>query len=346
MKRTIIIVSLLAALLGLSGCAQANVNAESSPTAQPSEPAPENLETSTTAPATTEKPAFMSATFEIEGIFVPLVDGEAAVDAAPDSASRITTRYFGNEAYGDLNGDGKEDVAFLLTQNGGGSGTFFYVVAALQTESGYQGTNAILLGDRIAPQTTLIEDGKIIVNFAERKPDEPFTAQPSVGASKYLWVLDGKLVDNPKIGEVSARAGWAVKIPSWLPEGYTFQDATYLSNDQVVVLTFTATRQLPGDDPAMSETKMITLVEGTNNAVVPLKMASEADLQDITRNGEAAIYAVGAWDVDASTGTATWNNAYLLQNVYWQSGEVFFNLNTDDTLVSKEELLKMAESVK
>jgi hypothetical protein len=219
-------------------------------------------------------------------------------------------------------------------------------VATLQTESGYQGTNAIFLGDRIAPQSTVIEDGKIIVNYADRKPDEPFTIQPTVGVSKTAWVVNGVLFDNPIIGKISEQAGWTVKSPNWLPEGYTFHDALYISNDQVVLLTFTAKRQLPGSDPSMTETKMISLIEGTNNEVVPLKMASEADLQEIPIKGQTARYAIGGWDTDASTGTATWSNAYPLQNVYGQAGSLYFNLNTDDTQVSKLDLLRMAESIK
>lgn len=143
-----------------------------------------------TPPAATPK----DATYQIEGNPVTLVNGLSEVEAAPGSASKTVTRYFGNEATGDLNGDGQPDVAFLLTQESGGSGTFFYVVAALQIESGSVGTNAILLGDRIAPQSTTIQDGTIVVNYAERKPGEPFTAAPSVGVSKYLKVVDGELV--------------------------------------------------------------------------------------------------------------------------------------------------------
>ena len=141
---------------------------------------------------------YKDARYVIENKQVTLVNGVNVVEAAPGSASKVTTRYFGNEAKGDFNGDGKEDVAFLLTQDTGGSGTFYYVVAAIATASGYQGTNAIILGDRIAPQTTEFRDGKIIVNFADRLPSEPMTAKPSVGVSKYYKVVDGQL------GEVQA----------------------------------------------------------------------------------------------------------------------------------------------
>jgi len=105
-------------------------------------------------------------------------------------------RYFGNEVKHDLNDDGREDVAFLLTYEPGGSGTFFYVVAALNTPAGYVGSEAFFLGDRIAPQTTGMDEGKtvmgtnrqnvIVVNYAVRLPGEPFTARPSMGKSVWL----------------------------------------------------------------------------------------------------------------------------------------------------------------
>ena len=137
-------------------------------------------------------------TFIIEGQPVTLVDGRAETEAAPGAASKVVTQYFGNVATGDLDGDGAPDLAFLLTQSRGGSGTFYYVVVTLVAADGsYQGTNAVLLGDRIAPQTTEIRDGQLIVNYAERKAGEPMTARPSMGVSKYLKVEGTTLVEIP-----------------------------------------------------------------------------------------------------------------------------------------------------
>lgn len=131
---------------------------------------------------------YKNATYVIDGQPITLVDGEYATSSAPGSASQTITKYFGNEVTGDLNGDGMPDIAFLLTQNTGGSGTFYYVVVALATSTGYEGTNAIFLGDRIAPQTTEIHNGELVVNYADRKPGDPMTAAPSVGVSKFLTV--------------------------------------------------------------------------------------------------------------------------------------------------------------
>jgi len=144
--------------------------------------------------ALNDKIEFKNATYIIEGQALTLRNGNFESEIATDSASKIVTRYFGNEAFGDLNGDGQADVAFLLTQNGGGSGTFYYVAVALAGAKGYAGLNAIFLGDRIAPQTTEIRDGQIIVNFAVQKNDEPLTAIPSLAVSKYFQVVDNQLV--------------------------------------------------------------------------------------------------------------------------------------------------------
>ncbi len=104
------------------------------------------------------------------------------------------TRYFGNELKTDLDADGEnDDAVFLLTQSPGGSGTFFYAVGAVKTTDGYVGSDGYFLGDRIAPQTTELSQNPrhknvIVVNYADRAPGEPMTAEPSVGKSAYLKI--------------------------------------------------------------------------------------------------------------------------------------------------------------
>jgi len=133
---------------------------------------------------------YRNTEYMIEGQRITLADGVAA-ETRPGSASPTVTRYFGNELKADLNEDGREDIVFLLTQQRGGSGTFFYAVAALDTEAGYRGSDGYLLGDRIDPQTTAVSRNPrhknvVVVNYRDRRPGEPMTAQPSVEKSVYL----------------------------------------------------------------------------------------------------------------------------------------------------------------
>jgi hypothetical protein len=137
----------------------------------------------------------LNASYLIDGQYVQLVDGTALTMTGPGSASNIVTKYFGNDLRADLNGDGREDVAFILTQTSGGSGTFYYAVAAINTPKGYVGSDGYLLGDRIAPQSTTLSPnpkqvGVVVFNYADRAPGEPMSAQPSQGKSAYLKLDD------------------------------------------------------------------------------------------------------------------------------------------------------------
>jgi hypothetical protein len=152
-------------------------------------------------------PLAQNLTIAIDGQPVTLIDGRAETAAAPGSASKVVTQYFGNQALGDLNGDGATDVAFIITQSSGGSGTFYYAVVALHTTSGYVGTSAVLLGDRIAPQTTEVNEGQLVVNYADRAAGDPMTAQPSVGVTKHLQVQGTMLVEAPRVAGAGERCG-------------------------------------------------------------------------------------------------------------------------------------------
>ena len=167
------------------------------PTIENVEPVvPEVIEEENPAP----KADYKNATYIIEGERVTLKDGVANSTAAPGSASLETTAYFGNEMFTDLNGDNLEDIVFILTRETGGTGVFYYVAAALNTGNGYRGGEALLLGDRIAPQTIEKGTGKmVVVNYADRAPGESFVTPPSVGKSMWL-ILDPETM---QFGEVA-----------------------------------------------------------------------------------------------------------------------------------------------
>lgn len=150
------------------------------------------------SPCSSGTAGYKNISYEIDGSPILLRNGVSETESAPGSASKIVTRYFGEEIRADLDDNGMEDVSFIVFRSGGGSGTFYYVVAALMTAEGYKGTNAILIGDRIAPQDLYYRNGMIVVDYVDRKVGEAMTASPSVGVSKYLEVLGGRLVEVEK----------------------------------------------------------------------------------------------------------------------------------------------------
>lgn len=106
------------------------------------------------------------------------------------------TTLLDDRAYGDLNNDGKEDVAVLIMRSGGTSGIFVYAAAYVSGPVGYKGTNALFLGDRISPQSISVSKGVVTARYLDRDPDEPFAAEPTVPVSKQFVYRSGKLEER------------------------------------------------------------------------------------------------------------------------------------------------------
>jgi heat shock protein HslJ len=184
-----------------------------------------------------------NAEYQIEDRRVTLVDGRAEAPAAPGSATMLVTSYFGNEARADLNGDGRDDVVFVLTQELGGSGTFYYVVAALAENDRYVGSRGLLLGDRIAPQSVEIDsNGIITVSYADRAPGESFTTPPSVGKSIRLK-LDAESLQFGEVAQDFAGeadpARMRLDMKAWVWVGARRADGTELVPQRPDVFTLT-----------------------------------------------------------------------------------------------------------
>jgi heat shock protein HslJ len=192
---------------------------------------------------TLPRASYKDIAYVIQGETVELVGGFAEMESAPGAASKTIIRYFGNEAEGDLNGDGISDIAFLITQEGGGSGGFFYAVGAIWGDMGYTGSEAVFIGDRIAPQTAEVRDGLLIINYADRAPGEPMTTPPSVDKSLYLK-LDpqtlqfGEVVQNFEGEADPARMTLTMKPWNWVRTAYSDGTVATPATPGVFTLTF------------------------------------------------------------------------------------------------------------
>lgn len=129
------------------------------------------------------------ATYTIDRRTVTLHGGVFEEPAAPGSAAKATTRLIDRRAVGDLDGDGKPDVAVLLSFSGGGSGTFYYVAALLNLGNGKgEASNVVLLGDRIGLDAIRVDGRRIVIEMLDRKPGEPLAASPGVKVSRTFEV--------------------------------------------------------------------------------------------------------------------------------------------------------------
>ncbi len=135
------------------------------------------------------KVGYKNATYMIEGEGVTLVNGVGAYQGG-------TATYVGSGAEGDLDRDGSTDSIFFLATSGSGSGTFYYVVPAFGTPTGFTGSNGIFIGDRIIPVSIEIIAGDIVVTYKDRLPSEPMTALPSIVMIKHFKINNGILVES------------------------------------------------------------------------------------------------------------------------------------------------------
>lgn len=154
---------------------------------------PNEGKTSTETPA--GKPDPSNGTFLIDGSEVALTNGVSRVEN--EAGLTTETLLIKNKfAYGDLNTDGAEDVALLLEQSGGGSGTFIYLAAYISGPLNRKGSNAVFIGDRVAPQTLSLKNGVITLTYLDRNADEPFAATPTVSVTKQFVYKNGELVEK------------------------------------------------------------------------------------------------------------------------------------------------------
>jgi len=153
----------------------------------------------------------LNASYMVEGQKIRLIDGRSETEAAPGSAAKVITSVFGKPVYGNIDGQGDVDAALILTYDSGGSGTFFYVAAALNVKGNYRGTHAVLLGDRVAPQNVSVRNGVIVANYVDRRPEESMAASPSVGRSKYLIIESDVLKEIAPIAkDEQVHGGWTI----------------------------------------------------------------------------------------------------------------------------------------
>jgi hypothetical protein len=162
----------VACFLALTGCDNAGTN-----------PAEAVAPASTVANVSTANAPgndYLQATYALDGEPITLRDGRAERRAFPDSAAVDRFSILeGSTVVGDVDGNGQDDVAFVLVQEGGGTGTFSHLVTATQHQGHYRGSNALFLGDRIGKPTIALRDGVLEVRFLDRPDDAPFSKPPT-----------------------------------------------------------------------------------------------------------------------------------------------------------------------
>lgn len=137
-----------------------------------------------------------NAAFTFDGEVITLTNGRSEETVVPGSTLVEETLLLDKFAYGDINADDKEDTVLLLARYGAGSGTFIYLAAFVSGPVTYRGTEAIFIGDRIAPQSVSINGEVITVKYLDRKSDEALAAEPTIVTSKQFVYKNGRFQEK------------------------------------------------------------------------------------------------------------------------------------------------------
>jgi peptidoglycan/xylan/chitin deacetylase (PgdA/CDA1 family) len=139
-----------------------------------------------------------------------LVDGVYREKYMPDSATEMVISLADVHTFGDLNGDGVDDVLVILISYPGGSGTFFDLAAVLNQDGAPNPVATAFLGDRVIIRSMTIESGQIVLEFITQGPDDPMCC-PNMDRRQVYALEDNNLVlveqiDTPRTEPAVPRA--------------------------------------------------------------------------------------------------------------------------------------------
>jgi heat shock protein HslJ len=146
----------------------------------------------------------------VHGIYeepVALVDGfyrgEPFVDGG---ASRPAVQLHEDATVlGDLDGDGTAEAIALLSESGGGSGSFLYLSVFAWGAAGPENIGTELIGDRVQVRSMEFLVDKYVLDTVEAGPDESLCC-PSYKRGRIVMLRDGQLeVQVEEMGRLSTR---------------------------------------------------------------------------------------------------------------------------------------------
>src|SRR5690242_2932797 len=122
---------------------------------------------------------------------VQLTNGKFEQGAAggTDSVSVAVSDYV---AVGDLNGDGVNEVAALISENYGGSGVFVFLAVYSNENGKLTFQNSTMVDDRPQLNALSIGSGEIFLDAVIHGPDEPMCC-PTLRTMRYYRFIDNQL---------------------------------------------------------------------------------------------------------------------------------------------------------
>ncbi len=195
----------------LSGCITINPGGgEKPPAAIPSPPAL----LPTVQPALPEltderlmNAEYLSALLQVP---VSLVDGAFSGVVA---GSELNVRLQPGIAYGDLNADGINDAAMILSENTGGSGVFTSLLVVYSKDKQFAQALGVMIDDRPVINSLTVENGVLKLGALVHAPNDPMV-NPTTSMSAEYTLFGGRLVQTRLTSAFGGSGEHAIYIDS------------------------------------------------------------------------------------------------------------------------------------
>jgi len=136
------------------------------------------------------------------------IQGQVVLDAGhwegeppqPDSASIPRVDFLGDlVARGDLDGDGEDEAAVMLTTTFGGTGVYHYIAVVDQLAGENRNIDTRLVGDRVQLRGMRIEEGYLVLDLVRAGPGDPGCCPTEVVMLQYR-LQDGTIGEPVQVG--------------------------------------------------------------------------------------------------------------------------------------------------
>lgn len=187
--------------------------------------------------------------------------------------------------------------------------------------------------------------GVALVDSTAVPPALPPPSTPTTRASQQATAIpavatSGSFRITPiSLAEAQQQVPWPIRQPAWLPLGLTLQGVQVVSNTTATSMPSGPFQTVLLYRPS-AEASSVLAIEQTANWYQGRYGFPASAAQDVRVNGQPATYVAGVW-----TSGGQWDATANVGTLSWQEGEFTYTARFNELGLTREDLIRIAESL-